>query len=54
MNKLENYINGHWVKGEGDGTPMFDAVTGETIGFSTTAGFFQIKASPVWNPHQRF
>ena len=38
MNKLENYINGHWVKGEGDGTPMFDAVTGETIGFSTTAG----------------
>ncbi len=38
MNKLENYINGHWVKGDGDGTPMFDAVTGETIGFSTTAG----------------
>ena len=38
MNKLENYINGHWVKGEGDGIPMFDAVTGETIGFSTTAG----------------
>ncbi len=38
MNKLENYINGHWVTGEGDGAPMFDAVTGETIGFSSTAG----------------
>lgn len=38
MNKLENYINGHWVTGTGEGSPMFDAVTGETIGFSTTEG----------------
>lgn len=38
MNKLENYINGHWVAGTGEGSPMFDAVTGETIGFSTTEG----------------
>ena len=36
--KLQNYINGKWVTGEGDGTPMFDAVTGEIVGFSTTEG----------------
>ncbi|NQY05076.1 MAG: phenylacetic acid degradation bifunctional protein PaaZ [Flavobacteriaceae bacterium] len=36
--KLESYINGKWVAGSGDGSPMFDAVTGETIGFSTTDG----------------
>ncbi len=36
--KLQNYINGNWVTGEGEGTPMFDAVTGEIIGFSTTEG----------------
>jgi oxepin-CoA hydrolase/3-oxo-5,6-dehydrosuberyl-CoA semialdehyde dehydrogenase len=36
--KLQSYINGHWVAGHGEGTPMFDAVTGETIGFSTTDG----------------
>ena len=36
--KLESYINGHWVAGSGEGAPMFDAVTGETIGFSTTDG----------------
>ena len=38
MNKLQNYINGSWVSGDGEGTPMFDAVTGEIIGFSTTEG----------------
>ncbi len=36
--KLESYINGTWVAGSGDGTPMFDAVTGETIGYATTQG----------------
>ena len=38
MNKLQNYINGSWVSGDGEGTPMFDAVTGEIVGFSTTEG----------------
>ena len=36
--KLQNYINGKWVEGTGEGSPMFDAVTGEVIGFSTTEG----------------
>jgi oxepin-CoA hydrolase/3-oxo-5,6-dehydrosuberyl-CoA semialdehyde dehydrogenase len=36
--KLQNYINGNWVKGQGEGIPMFDAVTGEIIGFSSTEG----------------
>lgn len=36
--KLQNYINGKWVEGTGEGSPMFDAVTGEIIGFSTTEG----------------
>ena len=36
--KLQNYINGNWIEGQGDGIPMFDAVTGEIIGFSSTEG----------------
>ena len=36
--KLQNYINGSWIEGEGDGTPMFDAITGEIIAFSSTEG----------------
>jgi len=35
---LQSYINGQWTEGTGEGSPMFDAVTGETIGFSTTEG----------------
>lgn len=38
MKKLENYINGHWVAGTGEGTPMVDAITGELIALSTTEG----------------
>ncbi len=38
MKKLENYINGNWEIGSGEGNPMYDAVTGETIGLSTTDG----------------
>lgn len=38
MNKLENYINGKWVAGSGEGTPMHDAVTGDLIAVSTTDG----------------
>lgn len=36
--KLENYITGRWVTGDGDGQPLYDAVTGETIAFATTKG----------------
>ncbi|MCH2195178.1 phenylacetic acid degradation bifunctional protein PaaZ [Kordia sp.] len=35
---LQSYINGQWTQGTGEGSPMFDAVTGETIGFATTEG----------------
>ncbi len=38
MLNLENYITGKWVRGDGDGTPLFDAVTDEHIGSATTSG----------------
>ncbi|MEP7278670.1 MAG: phenylacetic acid degradation bifunctional protein PaaZ [Bacteroidota bacterium] len=38
MNKLENFINGRWVTGDGEGQPLFNAVNGNTIAFATTRG----------------
>ena len=38
MNKLENYVAGHWVNGDGDGQLLYNAVTGEAIGAATTKG----------------
>lgn len=38
MKKLENYINGKWITGDGDGQALYDAVTGETIAYATTKG----------------
>ena len=38
MPKLENYISGHWVTGDGEGQALQDAVTGETIAHATTKG----------------
>ncbi len=38
MEKLENYIFGKWMQGDGDGQQLFDAVTGETIGLASTNG----------------
>ncbi len=38
MTKLENYITGHWVKGDGDGQMLFNAVTGEPIASASTLG----------------
>ena len=38
MNKLENYVGGSWVKGEGDGQFLFNAVTGEPVAAATTKG----------------
>ena len=38
MNKLENYITGHWITGDGDGQLLYNAVTGETVGTATTKG----------------
>jgi oxepin-CoA hydrolase/3-oxo-5,6-dehydrosuberyl-CoA semialdehyde dehydrogenase len=36
--KLENYITGKWITGDGDGQSLYDAVTGEEIARATTEG----------------
>ncbi len=38
MTKLGNYIEGNWIEGDGDGTLLYNAVTGETIATATTQG----------------
>ncbi|MBN8676172.1 MAG: phenylacetic acid degradation bifunctional protein PaaZ [Chitinophagales bacterium] len=38
MNKLQNYTNGEWVNGEGDGQLLYNAVTGEQIAAASTKG----------------
>ncbi len=38
MNKLGNYVNGHWTQGTGEGTQLFDSVTGEIIANASTEG----------------
>ncbi|HVT84013.1 MAG TPA: phenylacetic acid degradation bifunctional protein PaaZ [Chitinophagaceae bacterium] len=38
MKKLENYIAGKWITGDGEGQPLYDAVTGETIAAASTKG----------------
>ncbi len=38
MNKLENYIGGKWISGDGDGQLLYNAVTGEAIAAATTKG----------------
>jgi oxepin-CoA hydrolase / 3-oxo-5,6-dehydrosuberyl-CoA semialdehyde dehydrogenase len=38
MNKLENYVAGKWITGDGDGQQLFNAVTGEVIATATTKG----------------
>ena len=57
MNKLGNYINGHWVFGDGDGQLLYNAVNGEVIAAATTKGldFHSITqyARTVGNPALR-
>lgn len=38
MNKLENYVTGKWITGDGDGQSLYNAVTGEAITSATTKG----------------
>ena len=38
MNKLENYISGRWITGDGDGQILYNAVTGDAIANATTKG----------------
>lgn len=35
---LQNYVHGEWVTGEGDGSPIYDAVNGELIHQASTKG----------------
>ncbi|MGE5521171.1 MAG: aldehyde dehydrogenase family protein, partial [Candidatus Dadabacteria bacterium] len=37
-NKLENYITGKWINGDGEGQKLYDAVTGDTIAYASTLG----------------
>lgn len=36
--KLKNYVAGNWVAGEGEGKPLFNAITGKQIATATTDG----------------
>ncbi|HEY9362695.1 MAG TPA: phenylacetic acid degradation bifunctional protein PaaZ [Chitinophagaceae bacterium] len=36
--KLENYLSGKWITGDGDGQHLVDAVNGELVATSTTKG----------------
>ena len=38
MNKLGNYITGNWIKGDGEGQHLYNAVTAEVIGAASTNG----------------
>ncbi|MDP4263544.1 MAG: phenylacetic acid degradation bifunctional protein PaaZ [Bacteroidota bacterium] len=38
MNKLENYVTGKWIQGDGDGQVLYNAVTGEPIAAATSKG----------------
>lgn len=38
MRKLENYVGGRWLTGDGDGQTLHDAVTGEAIAAASTKG----------------
>ncbi len=36
--KLENYVQGNWMTGDGEGSPLYNAVTGDEVAFATTKG----------------
>ncbi|MEI8073631.1 MAG: phenylacetic acid degradation bifunctional protein PaaZ [Bacteroidota bacterium] len=38
MRQLENYILGHWVKGDGEGQTLYHAVNGDAIASASTRG----------------
>jgi oxepin-CoA hydrolase / 3-oxo-5,6-dehydrosuberyl-CoA semialdehyde dehydrogenase len=38
MPKLENYITGRWIAGDGEGQPLYNAFTGQLIGHASTKG----------------
>jgi len=36
--KLENYVMGKWITGDGEGTPLLNAVTGQQVALATAEG----------------
>lgn len=36
--KLQNYASGKWITGEGDGQPLFNAITGEQVASASSKG----------------
>ncbi|PZD78673.1 phenylacetic acid degradation bifunctional protein PaaZ [Mesonia sp. K7] len=38
MTKTQHYVQGNWIDGQGEGTPIFDSVTGEHFTNITTEG----------------
>ena len=38
MNKLENYVTGKWITGDGEGQTLYNAVTGEPIASASAKG----------------
>ena len=34
----QNYAMGNWISGDGDGTPLFNAITGAEIGRASSKG----------------
>jgi len=38
MRNYENYALGSWIRGDGEGTPLYNAINGEQIGSATSKG----------------
>lgn len=38
MSKLQNYITGRWIEGDGEGQPLYNAYTGDLIAHASTKG----------------
>ena len=38
MRNYENYALGNWIKGDGEETPLFNAITGDQIGTASSKG----------------
>ena len=38
MKNYNNYALGKWIKGDGEGAPLFNAITGEEIGKASSKG----------------
>jgi len=38
MRNYENYAFGNWIKGDGEGTPLFNAITAKEIGRASSKG----------------